>query len=368
MGPAAPTWPCKPRTRAKLEILGHYLGAWFSILANRQFPHVYYIDGFCGPGEYSTGEEGSPVIAARLASNAAQKYPGFKATLIFIDKNRDAIRHLSAITAIKNHHPNVAIDVKIGEFSDQVDDIINELQRNPNSPTFSFIDPFGFGKSPFDTFKQLMHNKRSELMVNFWCGYMNRFKEHPDPAVTEKIKNMVGLHDLQGIIDAPDSIDAFCDAFNQNLKSVGQYTLKFMMRDEGNIRDNAFFFCGRQTRGFEKIKEAMWKVDPVHGNAFSAHKEAKSKVPQSNLFEDAAYTHRLARLIAKHFQGCKDVPVEEIFNWVITDTDTFLKPHARIELEHLYERQFITSVKDPKSNTRKRAKHTWPSRLLLSFK
>ena len=90
-------WSCKPRTKAKLEIVSSYLGAWFSILAKHGFKHVIYIDGFCGPGEYATGEEGSPVIAARIANNTAQKFPGFKATLFFLDEDAKTLQHLKSI-------------------------------------------------------------------------------------------------------------------------------------------------------------------------------------------------------------------------------------------------------------------------------
>lgn len=173
MANTSPIWPCRARTRAKLEILRHYLGAWFGILASKGFRHVYYVDGFCGPGEYSTGEQGSPVIAAQLASSTAQKYPGFRAALIFVDEDQNAVDHLINIKAIKNQHPNVSIDIKVGRFAEQVESITAELRRNPQSPTFSFIDPFGFGNSPADQLRLLMHNERSELMINFWCGYMN---------------------------------------------------------------------------------------------------------------------------------------------------------------------------------------------------
>src|SRR5207237_1102244 len=37
------------------------------ILSLGHFPQVLYIDGFAGPGKYSGGEEGSPVIALRAA-------------------------------------------------------------------------------------------------------------------------------------------------------------------------------------------------------------------------------------------------------------------------------------------------------------
>ena len=217
-------WECPPRTQAKLEILRNYLGAWFNILAATGFRHVYYIDGFCGPGQYLGGEDGSPVIAARLANSMAEKYPGFGASLICIDSNSKAIDHLRTLPTIKSRHSNVDIDITDGTFEEQFERIVTGLTLNHQCPTFSFIDPFGFGQSPFEKLKLLMHNQRSEIFVNFFCGFMNRFKEHKDPQITEKIKSMVGADDLSEIIRADDSIDAFCMAFYQNLKKLGPYT------------------------------------------------------------------------------------------------------------------------------------------------
>ena len=360
-------WECELRTKAKLEILNYYLGAWFGILAQQGFKHVYYIDGFCGPGEYLGGEEGSPVIAARLASSTAQSFQDFRATLIFIDNDKNKLEHLKALDTIKNQHPNVTIDIKEGEFADEIVNIIEALRENPKSPTFSFIDPFGFGHSPLNKLKLLMHNQSSEIFVNFMCGFMNRFKEHENEDITAKIKDMVGEDDLDKIIASKEPIDNFCIAFENNLKSVGRFTLKFMMRDEKNIRDNAFFFCGRKPKGFEKIKQTMWKIDPEHGNSFSAHREITRDKLQSNLFEIGAQTHHLSKMLIDNFHGQQNVSVEEIFRWVIEETDTFLSSHARTELEALLEKGLITSITDPSGSTRKRRKNDWPKRLLLSF-
>ena len=359
-------WKCQPRTRAKLTIIKSYLSAWFNILAVRQYPHVIYLDGFCGPGQYSDGEDGSPVIAARLANEAARKYPGFKATLLLIDQDQDALSHLQTLSEISSPHPNVDIKIYAGKFLDELDNIIAYLKAHPNSPTFSFIDPFGFGQSPFDKLKLLMHNESSELFVNFWCGYMNRFKQHHDEDVVDKVRGMVGLDDLAPIIDSFDPIGTLCDLFELNLKKLGRHTLKFAMRDEGNIRDNAFFFCGRQPRGFEKIKEAMWQIDPINGSEFSAHADSKIDRTQVTLFDPGPQTGKLSRMLTEQFGSQKNVPISQILKWVVEETPNFLAKHARQELDNLLNRGTITYV-DPQPAGRTRLKNQWPPRLLVSF-
>src|SRR6266446_6866984 len=65
--PKTTIWPLLPHTRAKHEILSRYLDAWLPILSRGQFPTMLYIDGFAGPGVYSNGEDGSPIIAIKRA-------------------------------------------------------------------------------------------------------------------------------------------------------------------------------------------------------------------------------------------------------------------------------------------------------------
>jgi len=336
-------------------------------LASSGFKHVYYIDGFCGPGQYLDGEEGSPVIATRLADSIARKYPGFRASLIFVDSEPRALSHLRTISTIKNHHSNIHIDVKKGIFADEIDGIVGELARHPKSPTFSFIDPFGFSHSPLEKLKKLMHNDSSEMFVNFMCGFINRFKEHDDDKITRQIKDIVGEDDLRNMINAEDSIGAICVAFERNLKKIGPFTLKFMLRDEQNIRDNALFFCGRHAKGLEKIKEAIWKVDPIFGSSFSAYKELLHGEIQRDMFGAGPQTQALSRMLIDRYAGRNNIAVGGIFSWVIEKTDNFLPRHARKELEVLCQQGFITRITDPSNPTRKRAKNTWPKQLLLEF-
>ena len=59
-------WPIEPHTSAKHQILRKYLDAWLPILGTYN-KRIVYIDGFSGPGEYTGGEPGSPIIALEAA-------------------------------------------------------------------------------------------------------------------------------------------------------------------------------------------------------------------------------------------------------------------------------------------------------------
>ncbi len=73
--PKTTIWAIEPHTQAKHAILKRYLQAWMPILSLARFPEVLYIDGFAGPGTYTGGEEGSPVIALRAAVEQVARRP-----------------------------------------------------------------------------------------------------------------------------------------------------------------------------------------------------------------------------------------------------------------------------------------------------
>lgn len=84
MEPKSTLWPLEPHTRGKHLVLKHYLDAWFPILGSWS-ERILFIDGFTGPGEYESGEEGSPLIAiGTLREHRFQRNP-LKAA--YIDRN-----------------------------------------------------------------------------------------------------------------------------------------------------------------------------------------------------------------------------------------------------------------------------------------
>ena len=91
--PVDTLWEIEPHTIAKHEILRRYLGAWFVIMGqtNRR---IIYLDGFCGPGRYKKGEDGSPIIALKIALEHNSHQRIGEASFIFIDEKQDRVLYL----------------------------------------------------------------------------------------------------------------------------------------------------------------------------------------------------------------------------------------------------------------------------------
>jgi Fe2+ or Zn2+ uptake regulation protein len=65
------------------------------------------------------------------------------------------------------------------------------------------------------------------------------------------------------------------------------------------------------------------------------------------MFETGPQTQTLSGLILSEFGGRSGVSVEEVFRWVVENTNSFLPTHVRIELEFLHQKGLISAIEDP---------------------
>src|SRR5688572_6617566 len=88
--PDEPVWQVEPHTLKKHEILRRYLEGWFPILGTGQ-RRVVYLDAFAGPGVYTGGEPGSPIVAltALLEHSALPRLRDCEFVFIFLEPRQD---------------------------------------------------------------------------------------------------------------------------------------------------------------------------------------------------------------------------------------------------------------------------------------
>jgi three-Cys-motif partner protein len=99
--PKSTIWELEPHTSAKHEILRRYLQAWAPILSHGKFPHLVIVDGFAGPGRYSKGEEGSPIIAVKAVIEQPRPISA-RVDFHFIELDKRRAEHLAGeIAALK---------------------------------------------------------------------------------------------------------------------------------------------------------------------------------------------------------------------------------------------------------------------------
>ncbi|NQU62156.1 MAG: three-Cys-motif partner protein TcmP [Rhodospirillales bacterium] len=352
--PKTTVWPLELHTRAKHEILKRYLQAWIRILTQGGFPQVLYIDGFAGPGRYSEGEKGSPIIALEAAlGHATTKNSKF--LFCFIEKEIDRAHTLQKIIDDMERPENIRVKVAAGETFEAA---FSELLRFYTSrkkglpPTFAFIDPFGWAGTPFYVVKEIMKNPSCEVFVTFMYEEINRFIGHPDQEKNFDV--FFGTKEWREGVSIENSRNRNRFLHDLYMKQLSlsanvKFVRSFEMRNQRDVTDYYLFYGTNNLLGMKKMKEAMWKVDESGEFSFSDATDPNQLI----LFAKEPRFDKLQEQIVSHFQGL-DTTVGEIEKFVICET-AFREMHYKTQIlrkMELSEPPQIEVIGQPKNRRR----------------
>ena len=219
----------------------------------------------CRPGEYSNGEDGSPVIALRaLIDHPARSQIRSEVRYLFIEKETDRYEHLKQVLSrLKGElPPNCTFGVINSTFDETLTSVLDNIeQQNMHlAPAFVMIDPFGVSETPMSTIGRLLKNPRSEVYISFMYREMNRFIEHP--SFEPHLDELFGCHEWRKAREMTDSVSRKRFLFNlyrDQLKANGaKYVVHFELY-EGRQLVYAIFFGTQHLEGCNKMKQAIWK-------------------------------------------------------------------------------------------------------------
>ena len=359
--PKETLWELDPHTKAKHEILGRYLAAWFPILS-AYHSRIVYIDGFSGPGRYKKGETGSPVIALKVAVNHRKSIYG-EIVFWFIEEREDRLEHLRKELGDITVPAHFKVISDSGKFHEKFGDVMNSIDAGKGTlaPTFAFIDPFGFSGIPFSLIERLLKCKRSEAFVTFMVDAINRFLEHPEDKVVQHIVEAFGGDEAVQIAKGPgDRVVKLRELYQSKLKQAAKYVRYFEMRDRQDRTQYYLFFATNNELGHLKMKEAMWKVDPDGEFRFS-----DATNPNQLVLFEADATPTLVDQLRKEFRSKGTVTGFEVRKFV-EDKTAYLKKHMTAALKQQEEATTLR-VEPLKTGGKKRRPHTYPDEARLTW-
>lgn len=200
---ARKTW-----SRIKHGLFGRYLSLLLGKLG-RPGEHVYCVDGFAGQGRYATGEEGSPLIAAKLAAAPVQTSRRDVLRCINVEEVPETFANLAAATA---EYVNQGIVTNLpGTFEDNLPVILKRVQ---NYPTFFFIDPFGTEGAEISTLQHLAKRQgKTEVLVRYDDTRVKRLiawaKNHSDRLDERQRKTVEAFSARVSKLTSGAAVDAF---------------------------------------------------------------------------------------------------------------------------------------------------------------
>jgi three-Cys-motif partner protein len=313
--PTTTLWPAEEHTLAKHKVLRAYLDAWLPIMSQRN-RRLIVIDGFAGPGRYSTGEEGSPQVILRAYLEHDQRVTiTSELVCIFIEANRARFNHLTSELQAFQLPPNVKVVPLLGDYGQVFQHALDALGEGQLAPTFAFIDPFGYGDTDLRLTSRILGFRRCEVLVYVPLRFIARFVEVDDAAAA--MTTLFGDDQWRATASlAGDArVDALHDLFAAALGQHARYVRSFEMLDTTGNRGYHLFFGTQSEVGLRKMKAAMWEVDPAAGTSF----QDSTVRGQLVLFGPRPdFAALLAMLKAKF--GHREFAIEEAIRFTLLDT------------------------------------------------
>ena len=303
-------------------VLEEYLKAWFPILSTWN-DRITFIDGFAGPGRYSEGEEGSPLIAIRTAINHSQRSRFKKIFFAFIEKN--PVRAKILKQTIKERFPTlpsyIRFEIYNSEFENVLGPILSYMDREnlKLAPTLAFIDPFGFKGFSMNVVSKLLLNPKTEVLITFMDGYIKRFIDEKRSGV---LNELFGCNEWRNASSVSRNKEQFLlDIYTKQLhKIVGDvYTKTFGMKDHNDRHIYNLLFATKNLKGLKVMKETMFKIDRRGAYKFSDKTHPYQKFLIDYVTKENSWIAKAADLVFDEFRK-NTVDLDKIEEFVISKT------------------------------------------------
>ena len=291
---------------------------------------VVFIDAFAGPGEYAGGELGSPIIALRalIDHNSRSNFPS-EFFYLFIEKDKRRCNHLSALLRdMRDEIPeNCRYRVINSTFDDTLTIALDRLneQKSTLAPSLVMLDPFGVSDTPMYIVRRILTNPKAEVYISFMYDFIRRFNTTGDSE--PHLDSLFGCQDWRKgrSVNGSEQRDKFYfELYERQLKKAGaKYVLRFDLY-EGNRLVYAIFFGTHSLDGCDKMKQAIWKEDPLGDFRFRG-----DRIGQLTLGDTMVDLIPLRQALLDEFGTADWVSIEEITDFVKSDRTGFHSGHLK---------------------------------------
>ncbi len=231
-------WPYEEQTQMKHKVVTDYFKIWATKLGQHHI--AYFFDCFGGCGAYLEKETihyGSPFLAAKVATDLKESLDR-KTEIIVTEREKENYENLLKVKDDISKELTVVPRIGNMSFEDYMQlDWTIRTYKNPNSPVFFFIDPFGYSLN-FSDIKDIMRYQRNEMVINFMYDYISRFINTDDnPKLEETYDQFFGCgewrdaRNLSGDEREKKLVDIYKRQLKKSAKFVFPYKLSFPDRD-----------------------------------------------------------------------------------------------------------------------------------------
>jgi three-Cys-motif partner protein len=351
-------WDLQPATAAKHRLYKSYLDAWWPILLQpfpngRLRPRVTYVDAFAGPGQYTGGEEGSPVFALdRLLNHDAvdrMHLSRERVCMIFMEENgprhEHLLRELTHKFGMLDDLP-VRVEVRKGEAGTDLAAVLDEVSAW-GQPLLAVFDSWGNVNVPLTLVRRISHNPSSEVITTFAPNWFSRRQEQ-DPAQLDAVFGGREFWVPAGQEGRPDERwRTWLSTYRVALRRAGfKYQLQFQVVPRTGQPLYLVFGTGHE-KGVQVMKDAMWDVDGSQGMHFrDPRTRGAVGLGQQTIWQGAGLADPELHELVRQRLAAGPASLEELGQWLLLETARWRARDAKVAVKDL-QNDGAVSVQPP---------------------
>jgi three-Cys-motif partner protein len=265
--------PFDERTRTKLEIYRSYIRAWLQVFLHADAfggKPLQFFDFFCGPGEDSTGEPGSPLILINelLSERTKITQGGHAIRIFFNDQDVAKIDNLKRVCSTKSLPWQPRFESL--DFADAFKKVENEVGKYPS---LVFIDQNGLKHVTRKVFDVLTAASTTDFLFFTASSFKQRFGDLVAPEI--KLPANTSRLEVHRVL---------ADVYRQ-WAPKGIFIGHFSLKKGANVY--GLVFGSHHWRGMLKFLEIVWKLDASCGEA---DYEMEADTAQGQMYFDQGKT------------------------------------------------------------------------------
>lgn len=256
---------------------------------------------------------------------------------MFIEGRKSFAQHLCSEIQALPDLGGATVEVIHGEYENAFPIAVEALAlryRAAPLPTFAFVDPLGYEKTPFTLIRDYRARlgKAAEAMIYLPTGFMGRFvgTDITEQALDRAFGSREAWARVRDKAEPGGEASALlADAYADLLRTQYELVSRFAVDPTSRNRYYLFFGTGH-IDGLKAMKAAYWKVDPEDGRGY--RQDILTAGGQGELFAPVVEAPNqpeedLAALVADEFAN-REFTIEDAELFALTSTG-FRETHVR---------------------------------------
>jgi three-Cys-motif partner protein len=247
---------------------------------------------------------------------------------VFIEENKQRVERLrEEVHKLGELPANVKIEIDFGTYEETFSQSLEQIEEAGKSlaPTFAFIDPFGYAQASMKLSGRFLQFERCEVLIYVPLPFIARFLSllEQEKALT----TLFGTDEWKAARDVrgEERLLLLHDLFQAQLKRVCglDYVRSFEIVTARRNSGYHLFFGTKHELGLQRMKEAMWRIDPQEGQRFA---DSTSR-DQMILFQQEPDTRPLGQAMMAQF-GDNIFSIDDAERYALIETP-YLPSHVK---------------------------------------